>query len=221
MSFILRPYEFALMIMASWINQQQRQVIDYLQTENQILKEKLGKKRILLNDNQRRRLAAKGKVLGRKLLHQFGTLFTPDTILRWHRTLVAKKWDYSARRKKFGRSPLSDETKQLIIKFARENPRWGYDRIADSLGNIGHKVSDTTVGNVLCEHGIEPAPKRQQGTEWLTFIKAHWDVLAAIDFTNVEVWTAKGLVTFYLLFAIELKTRKVQLASCSTTLGNP
>lgn len=221
MNFILRPGELILMILASWVNQQQQEVIEYLRTENQILKEKLGKKRILLDDNQRRRLAVKGKVLGRKLLEQVGTLFTPDTILRWHRQLVANKWNYSDRRQNVGRPPLSDNVKQLVVKFARENPTWGYDRIADALGNIGNKLSDSTVANVLRENGIEPAPKRQRSTSWNTFIKAHWDILAAIDFTTVEVWTTKGLVTFYLLFAIELKTRKVQLVSCSTTLGDP
>ncbi len=92
MHFILEPWQFLLLILASWINQQQQEVIDYLRTENQVLKEKLGKKRILLNDEQRRRLAVKGSVLGRKRLEDIGTLFTPDTILRWHRLLVAKKW---------------------------------------------------------------------------------------------------------------------------------
>jgi putative transposase len=202
-SFILRPLELAFIILASWVNQQQQEVIKYLRTENQIFKEKLGKKRILLDDNQRRRLAVKAKVLGRKMLEKVGALFTPDTILRWHRTLVAKKWDYSDRRKKTGRPQLPDEVKQLIVRFARENPSWGYDRIADALGNIGHRVSDSSVSNVLKQHAIVPAPERQRSTSWTTFIKAHWDVLAALDFTTVEVWTTKGLVTFYLLFAMD------------------
>src|SRR6516162_11704488 len=100
MSFVLQPWQLLLLILAGWINRQQQQVIDYLRTENQVLKEKLGKRRILLDDDQRRRLAVKGKVLGRKLLGDVGTLFTPDTILRWHHQLVAQKWDYSHRRKK-------------------------------------------------------------------------------------------------------------------------
>ena len=91
------------MILAGWVNRQQQQVIEYLRTENQVLKEKLAKRRILLNDDQRRRLAVKGKVLSRKVLEEIGTLVTPDTILRWHRMLVAKKWDYSDRRRKVGR----------------------------------------------------------------------------------------------------------------------
>ena len=94
MSFILHPWQLLLVILAGWVNQQQQQIIDFQRTEIDVLKEKLGKKRILLNDDQRRRLAVKGRVLGRKVLEQIGTLFTPDTILRWHRELVARKWDY-------------------------------------------------------------------------------------------------------------------------------
>ncbi len=81
------------MILAGWVNREQQETIEYLRTENQVLREKLGKKRILLSNDQRRRLAVKGKILGRKRLQEIGTLFTPDTILHWHRKLVAKKWD--------------------------------------------------------------------------------------------------------------------------------
>ena len=103
MSFILHPWQLLLVILAGWINHQQQQVIEYLRTENQVLKEKLGKKRILLSDDQRRRLAVAGKILGRKRLEEVGTLFTPDTILRWHRMLIAQKWDASDKRKHVGR----------------------------------------------------------------------------------------------------------------------
>jgi putative transposase len=113
-------------------------MIEYLRTENGILKEKLGKKRILLDDDQRRRLAVKAKVLGRKLLEEIGTIVTPDTILRWHRQLVAAKWDYSDRRqKKPGRPPVSQEVTDLVLRMARENPSWGYDRIQGALANLG------------------------------------------------------------------------------------
>ena len=148
----------------------------------------------------------KGKVLGRQRLEQIGTLFTPDTILRWHRTLVAKKWDYSKRRKSVGRPPVGQEIVDLVVRFARENVTWGYDRIQGALVNLGHMISDQTVGNILKEHGIEPAPERKRQTTWKTFLKAHWDCLAAIDFTTVEVWTKGGLVTYYLLFAWGQKT---------------
>ena len=221
MAFILQPWQLCLVILAGWINRQQQEVIEYLRTENQVLKEKIGGKRILLNDDQRRRLAVKGKILGRKRLEEFGTLFTPDTILRWHRTLVAKKWDYSTRRKSVGRPRVRKDIVDLVIRLARENPSWGYGRIQGALANLGHHVSDQTVGNILKEHGIEPAPDRQRQTTWKEFIKSHWDVLAAIDFTTVEIWTKGGLVTYYLLFVMEVATRRVHFAGCTPNPAEP
>jgi putative transposase len=216
MSFILEPWQLILIILAGWINREQRQVMEYLITENQVLKEKLGKKRILLNDDQRRRLAVKGKILGRKLLRQIATIVTPDTILRWHLRLVAKKWDYSHRRKKKpGRTPIPKKIVDLVVRFARENPTWGYDHIVGALENLKHKISDTTVGNILKEHGIEPAPDRKRQTTWRTFLRAHWDCLGAIDFTTIEVWTKGGLVTYYLLFVMDVATRRVHFAGCT------
>jgi transposase InsO family protein len=93
---------------------------------------------------------------------------------------------------------------------------WGYDRIQGALANLGHKISDQTVGNILKEHGIEPTAERKRQTTWKTFIKSHWDVLSAIDFTTVEVWTKGGLVTYYLLFVMEVATRRVHFAGCTT-----
>jgi transposase InsO family protein len=218
MSFILQPWQLLHLILAGWVNQQQQQVIEYLRTENQVLREKLGKRRILLNDDQRRRLAVKGKLLGRKLLTQVGTLFTPDTVLRWHRLLVARKWDYSDRRqKKPGRPAFSQEIRDLIVRIAQENPTWGYDRIQGALANLGHEISDTSVANILKEHGVEPAPKRRRTTTWKTFLQAHWEVLAAVDFTTVEVWTKNGLMTFYLLVVMELATRRVHFAGTTVS----
>lgn len=109
----------------------------------------------------------------------------------------------------------------LILRFAKENPAWGYDRIQGALDNVGYHISDTTVGNVLKSHGIEPAPDRQRQTTWATFLKAHWDVLAAIDFTTVEVWSRRGLVTFYQLFVMELNTRRVHFAGCTPNPDEP
>ena len=85
------------------------------------------------------------------------------------------------------------------------------------MANVGYYISDTTVGNVLKQHGIEPAPNRKRQTTWRTFIKAHWDVLASVDFTTIEFWTKGGLVTFYLLFVMELRTRRVHFAGCTTS----
>ena len=101
--------------------------------------------------------------------------------------------------------------------MAPECPTWGYDRIQGALANLGHKISDATVGKILREHGIEPVPERRRQSTWQVFLKSHWDVLGAIDFTTVEVWTREGLVTFYLLFVMEVATRRVHFAGCTTS----
>ena len=147
MHFILQPWQLLLTILAGLINRQQQDVIEYLRTESQVLKETHGKKRIRLNDDQRKRPAVKGRILGRKVLGEIGTSFTPDTILRWHRQLVAEKWDYSDRRATAGRPRVRPEIVDLILRMARENPSWGYDRLQGALANLGHRISDTTVGN--------------------------------------------------------------------------
>ena len=217
MNFVLQPWQLFLLIIANWSNREQQQRIDYLETQCAVLIEQFGKRRILLTDDQRRRLAVKGKVLGRKTLSEIGTLFTPDTILRWHRQLVANKWDYSDRKeKKPGRPRTRQVIVDLTVKFAKENPTWGYDRISGALSNVGYHITDTTIGNILKAHGIEPAPDRKRTGSWETFMKSHWDVMASIDFTTVEVWTKSGLTTFYLLFVMELKTRRVNFAGCTT-----
>ena len=119
MKFILQPWQLIAIFLAGWVNRQQQEAIDYLRTENDIIKERLGKKRILLSDDQRRRLAVKGKVVGRKQLQLIGTLFTPDTVLLWHRQLVANKWDDSDRkRSKPGRPRVRQEIVDLTLEFA-------------------------------------------------------------------------------------------------------
>ena len=172
----------------------------------------------MLSKDQRRRLAVKGQILGRKILKEVDTIFTPDTILRWHRTLVAKKWDYSERKeKKPGRSRIRQVIVDLTVKFAKQNPTWGFDRIQGELAKVGYQICDTTVSNILKAHGIEPAPMRKRTGSWETFLKAHWEVMAAIDYTTVEVLTRSGLVAFYLLFVMELKTRRVHFSGCTTS----
>ncbi len=216
MNLVLQPCHLLLLILAGWMNRDQQEAIDYLLTEIAILKEHCGKNRILLTDDQRRRLTVKGKVLGRKRMQEVTALFTPDTILRWHRQLVAKKWDYSDRQeKRQGRPRVRQAIVDLVVKFAKENPSWGCDRIQGALANVGYEISDTTVENILKGQGIEPAPKRKRTGSWETFLKAHWDVLASVDFTTVEVWTKSGPTTFYLLFFMELKTRRVHFAGCT------
>ncbi len=115
---------------------------------------------------------------------------------------------------------MKPEVGDLVLRMTGKNQSWGYDRIKGALATLNHEVSDQTVGNILKEHGIEPALGRRRQPTWKTFLKAHWDVLAAIDFTAIEVWTNGGLVTFYLLFVMELKTRHVHFTACTPTLGD-
>ena len=215
MNFVLRPWQLLLLILAGWINRDQQDAIEYLLTENQVLREKLGKGRILLNDDQRRRLAVKGKVLGRKSLGKLAKIVRPDTLLRWHRELIARKWDHSDKRQSVGRPRIRQQIVDLALRMAQENPSWGYDRIQGALANLGFHISDTTVGNILKAHGIEPAPERESRTAWRTFLAAHWDSIAAADFTTVEVWTRSGLVTFYVLVVMHLKTRRIEIAGAT------
>ncbi len=212
MEFILHPWHLLVLALSAWINHDQEKVNEYLRVENQVLREKLGKGRILLNDDQRRRLAVKGKAVGRKALFEVAAIVTPDTILRWNRQLVAQKWDYSDRQKSVGRPCIREEIVHLIVRMAKENEGWGCDRIQGALKNLGYYISDTTVSNVLKEHGIEPAPDRKRQTTWKTFLRAHWEVMGAADFTTVEVWTCRGLVTFYILVVMRLSTRRVEIA---------
>jgi putative transposase len=208
----LPPWHLLLVILAGWVNRQQQDAIAYLRTENRVLREKLGEKRILLNDNQRRRLAVKGEILGRRMLEELAGIVTPDTILRWHRELVAGHWDCSDQRKAGGRPAVSAEIVELVLRLARESPSWGYERIQGALANLGHQISDTTVARILKAHGIEPAPERRREATWKTFLSARWDVLASVEFTTIDVWTRSGLVTCYLLFFMELTTRRVHFA---------
>jgi transposase InsO family protein len=219
--FLLTPFHLLVFYLASWINREQLTIIEYLQTENRVLRELLGNRRLLLTDDQRRRLAVKGKALGRKLLGEVGTLFTPDTILRWHRQLVAEKWNYSHQRKTVGRPATEQTVVDLVVKLATENPRWGYDSLVGRLANLGHALSASTVKNILKQHGIEPAPERTKQPRWKEFLAVHWGALAATDFFSVEVRTQGGLVTYFVLFVIDIATRRVQIAGITNSPSGP
>jgi putative transposase len=204
------------MVFAGWFNRQQQAAIEYLKTENEILKSQLKGRRLRLTDEQRCRLAVKGRALGRRLLAQVSCIVRPETILAWHRRLVVLKWTF--RRQSVGRPPVAEEIRALILKLADNDSNWGYTSIKDRLLNLGYRVSRATVANVLRDHGVEPAPKRRR-TSWSTFLKAHWHTLGAIDFTTVEVWTKGGLVTHYILFVMELATRRVICAGITPYPG--
>ena len=184
---------------------------EYLAAENRILRAHLPG-RVTLRDGERRTLAQIGKRLGRKALAEIASVVRPETILAWHRRLVAKKCDGSKTRTYPGRPSVDGTIAQLIVRVATDNRDWGYDRIAGALANLGYAVSDQTVGNILKRHGIPPAPARKNTTTWKDFIRAHQEVLAATDFFTTEVWTARGLVTYSVVFVIHVATRRVQIA---------
>ena len=206
---------FLLMVVSGWVHRQQLIVIEYLQAENRLLKERLRGKRIRFTNAERALLARKAKAVGRKALLKLETIVTPDTLMRWHRRLVAQKWDYSRRRGP-GRPGIMREISNLIVRMALENPKWGYTRIQGALANLRHTVGRGTVANVLKANGIEPVPERGKHTRWSTFLKAHWKVFAASDFFSIEVWTGRGLVTHYVLFVISLADRIVHIAGITT-----
>jgi len=212
---VLYPWQILVAAMAGWVTRQQDAAIDYLREENRVLKEQLGRKKLRLTDAQRRRLAVRGKAIGRRALTEVASLVTPDTILRWHRQLIAQKWTH--KRNSPGRRRIMQVIADLTVRMARENPRWGYSRIQGALQNVGHRVGRTTVANILKESGIGPAPERGKRMTWSQFLKAHWDVIAAADFFTVEVWAPRGLVTFYVFLVIELATRKIEIAGITAT----
>ena len=193
------------------VNQELLLQNEYLAAENRILRAHLPA-RLRLSDPERSMLAEIGKRLGRKALAQVALVARPDTILAWYRRLIATKFDGSTHRSYPGRPRIGHEIEALIVKMARENSGWGYDRIVGALANLGHHVTDQTVGNVLRRHGIDPVPKRSQNTTRKEFIESHMAVLAGIDFFTVEVLTWRGLLTYYVLFFIHLESRRICLA---------
>ncbi len=141
------PLQLLLATFAGWLNRHQAQVIEYLALENRVLKEQLGDRRLRLTDVQRCRLAAKGKVRGRQLLASVVTIVTPDTILRWHRRLIAAKWTFNTKR--VGRPSIMKEIRELIVRMATDNPSWGYCRIQGALKHLGHRVARSTIAKTL------------------------------------------------------------------------
>jgi putative transposase len=129
-------------------------------------------------------------------------------LLRWHRQLIAQKWTYVKVRRS-GRCSGLVEIRQLIVRMATDNPTWGYTRIQGALKNVGHRVGRSTIRRILKAAGLPPVPQRP--TSWQTFLRAHWGAIAAADFFTTEVWTWRGLVTFYTVFVIDLTPRRVQI----------
>jgi hypothetical protein len=182
--------QFLLMLIAGWLHRQQAAVIEYLQAKNRLLRGRLDGRRIVFTDGERRNLADKAGAVGRKTLLELGTIVTPETLLRWHRELAARKWTFVERRRP-GRPRTRQELAALIVRMARENPGWGCTRVQGAMGNLGHKLGRGTIRRILKDHGIEPAPTRGKGMPWSVFLKAHWKGLVAADFFAVEVDLAR------------------------------
>src|SRR5258708_15816576 len=184
---------------------------EYLAAENRILRGQI-KGRLLLSEGEKATLAEIAHRLGRKVLEDVAAAAKPDTILGWYRQLIENRFDGSKFRRSVGRSKVDQEAERLVVQMARENPSWGYDRIVGALAKLGHRLSDQTMGNILCRRDIPPAPQRKKATSWKDFIRSHRDVLVGMDFFTTEVLTLKGLTTYYVLFFINLETRRVNLA---------
>ena len=165
---------------------------EYLVAENRILKNQI-KGRLRLTDPERISLAEIGRRLGRKALEEVAQIVRPETILGWHRKLIALKFDGSKDRSAVGREPTAPEIEELALQFAREHRSWGYRRIVGAIGNLGHEVSHQTVANILKRHDLAPAPERGRRMLWKEFIRSHLETLAAVDFLTAEVWTAVAI----------------------------
>ena len=199
--------QLLLLAITGWLDRRGRETIAYLIEENRLLRRQIGPRRLRLTDDDRRRLAVRAYRLGREALRDVATIVTPDTLRRWHRQLVARKWTYT--NKRTGRCGVLAEIRQLVARMAEENPTWGYTRIQGALKNLGHQVGRSTVARMLKANGLLPAPNRP--TSWQTFLRAHWGAIVGADFFTTEVWTWRGLVTFYTVFVIDLATRRVQV----------
>ena len=162
--------------------------------------------------SQRRRFAAKGKVLARSLLARIATIVTPETILRWCRRLIVSKWTYIPKR--IGRPGIMKAIRAQIVRMATHNSTWGYCRIQGELKKLNHRVARSTIANTLKDNGIPPSSQRS--TSWRTLLRAHADVIGATDFFTVEIWTTRGLVTHYVLLVIQHATRAVHIAGITT-----
>jgi len=158
----------------------------YLLAENRILRHQING-RVQLTHSERKELAEIGAKLGKKPLEEIATIAKPSTILAWHRAFTAQKMETPKRRKPVGRPRVDKEIEDLVVRMARDNRSWGYDRIQGVLNHLGYTVSDQTVGNIRKRHSLSPAPERQKTVTWREFIRVHLDVLLATGFFNREI----------------------------------
>ncbi len=203
MHAVFDQFSFLVVSIAGWMNQHQEQVIEYLMEENRVRREQIGTRRTRFSDDQcRRRLAAKAKKLGRKLLSPVATIVLPESLLAWHRKLIAKKYEGSLFRTP-GQPHTATEITTLVIRMAEENRGWGYRRIQRALANLGSGAGR--------QNG---APERSRKTTWKEFLGRHFDQIVASDFFTVEVWTPKGLTRFVVRLEPHLDIRAIGKMDC-------
>jgi putative transposase len=183
-----------------------------LRHQLRVLERQIGRPALAQAD--RALLAAFSRVLPRRAWKR-SLLVTPATVLRWHRELIARRWTYPHRRP--GRPATATEIRELVVRIARENPAWGYRRIQGELVGLGVKLAASTVWSILKESGIEPAPRRLEQS-WAEFLRAQAASILECDFLTVDTLFLKR---FYVLFFIELATRRVHLAGITTNPDGP
>jgi transposase len=190
----------------------------YLVAENRVLRQQISG-RVQLTDGERRTLAELGQQLGKQALEEIATVAKAGTILAWHRTFADQQWESSPPQKSVGRPRVDQEIEDVVVRMARENRSWGYNRIVGALANLGYIISDQTVGNILKRHGIPPAPERTKSVTWREFIRCHLDVLGATDFFSTEMWTWLGFVISYVLSYIHPDWRKSHVTNIKLYLN--
>jgi hypothetical protein len=202
----LSALHLLLMGLTGWLERREQEAVAYLVEDNRLLRRQINGRQLRFTDGDRRRLATRAHRVGRPTLQKIATIATPDTFLRWHRQLIARKWTYAGTPR---RREVILEIRRPVVRMAAENPTWGYTRIPNALMNLGHRVGRSTIARILKAQGLPPVPDRP--TSWQTFLRAHWGAIAGADFFTTEVWTWRGLVTYYTVFAIDLASRRVQI----------
>ncbi len=189
----------------------------YLAAENEILRSRI-EGRLILSRAEKALLARLGKDIGTEALRDVSHIVTPETVLRWYRQLIARKFDGNAmRRLPLGGRRVSAEKENLVCRLALENRTWGYTRIKGAMENLGHSIGRSTIKRILKRNGIPPAPKRSRESHWHEFISSHMHDTVATDFFTVEVVTPQALVTVFVLFFVHHATRRVLKAGITTS----
>ena len=194
---------------AESVNDEIRLRNDYLAAENRILRNQING-RVQLTHNERKELAEIGAKLGQQVLEDIATIAKPDTIVAWNRQFTTPHIDVPERPKAVGRPRVDQVIEDLVLRMARENRSWGYDRIQGALKHLGYTISDQTVGNILKRHGMAPAPERKKTVPWHEFIRCHLDVLRATDFFDGNVWSWFGYLISCLFGFIDVGCYQVR-----------